>query len=460
MKDVIGVCVLVVVCALDAAAQTAGGIPSATGTESRGFEPLLSNGGFLAPFKYIAPAVNEDQANDVKRSPEQTKIMDFSRTGNYQEAGTQGLELMTKEPVDEALQLVVANSLAWTGRIKEAVSVYQGLSSGSQASPAAVGLANIHRWRGRDDLARPMYQKVLSKEPTNADALEGLQLAERELSPRTILSASASSDSSDLKRRMGSASHRWRDKSGAQILEVETSGFFDWTLTEAEPQRDVTLKFQDLSLALKPSVELSMPSRLNRTLYGSVKVKVWDDQITLGVGRLNWGKTVANPVASRNGLAAGFLSAELRQPFAVGTVVGRLNYYDISDQNMIWTSSLNFDSSWRPLGSHFKPFAGFETREAALNKPTYWSPSQGSGSAYAGLMGEWGDADWNLFASVQLGSPLYGDAGKSWSVSAGGKRWVTSNVALGFSLWSMESWRDNSSYKAQAVGLNLEKIWH
>jgi hypothetical protein len=143
----------------------------------------------------------------------------------------------------------------------------------------------------------------------------------------------------------------------------------------------------------------------------------------------------------------------------MGTLTGRFDYYSISDANTEVTGGLNFNSAWRPLGTHFKPFAGVETRVAQYTTLNYWAPVNGSGTAYAGLTGEWGEADWNVSASAQLGTRLYGDAGNGWSVSAGGKLWLTSDVALNGNLWSMSSFRDNVAYKAQSLNLNLEKIW-
>lgn len=435
---------------------TGGGVP-----DSKAFMSPISGGLVLSPFKYIAPGGPEKAAVDnvPKRSPALQKIVDLNAAGDYQSTGTEGLILMGSEKVDEELQLIVANSLAWTGRVKEAVPVYQGISKGKYANEANVGLANINRWRGRDDLAMTLYQAVLDKDPANADALEGVEMASRELSPRTTVSAGISSDSSELKRRFGTANHRWRDKSGANIFEVEGNGFYDWTPTDAEPQRELTLRYQSLDMPLKPSIELNMPTRLNPSLYGTARVKLLDDQLTVSAGRLNWGKTVANPVASRQGLAANYFGLEAMQSFSMGSLVGRVNYYGVSDTNTILTTGLNFNSAWRPLGSHFKPFAGIETRTAKFNAPTYWSPAQGSGTVYAGLIGEWGEADWNFFASAQLGAPMFGDAGNSWSLSAGGKRWLTNDIAIGANLWSMASWRDNATYRSQAINVNLEKLW-
>ena len=460
MKNIIIIGGAFFVFPLAAWAQTtgfSGGVtPDVRGALAQGNAGLV-----LSPFKYIAPSGAEKVASDnaPKRSAALQRIVDMNAAGDYKSAGTEGLALMSSERVDDELQLIVANSLAWTGRVKEAVPVYQAISKGTFANEANVGLANINRWRGREDLALPLYQGVLDRDPANQDALEGLALASRELSPRTTVSAGVSGDSSDLKRRFGAVNHRWRDKSGANLFEVEGNGFYDWTPTDGEPQRELTLRYQSLDLPLKPSLELNMPTRLNPSLYGVARIKLLDDQVTLSAGRLNWGKAVANPVAARQGLVANHLGVEASESFSMGSLVGRVNYYGISDTNTVFTAGLNFNSAWRPLGSHFKPFAGLESRSAKFNAPTYWSPVDGSGTVFAGLLGEWGDSDWNFFASAQLGAPLYGDAGNSWSVSAGGKRWLTNDIALGLNLWSMTSWRDSSAYRSKSLNVNLEKLW-
>ena len=100
-----------------------------------------------------------------------------------------------------------------------------------------------------------------------------------------------------------------------------------------------------------------------------------------------------------------------------------------------------------------------QTRDAKFSSPSYWSPEQGSGTLYAGLLGEWGSADWNFYASAQSGTGLYGDAGTSWSVSGGGKRWLSNDIALSMNFWSMASWRDNAAYRAQSATVSLEKLW-
>lgn len=417
----------------------------------------------IAPFKYIPPsgAVSTAQpdAPKIKRTLEQQRIIDLNAAGDYRTVGTEGLALMAREKQDEELQLIVANSLAWTGRNKDAVPTYEGLMKGKYANEANVGLANLQRWSGRDDLAAPRYLAVLEAAPTNADALEGLALTAREMAPRTTFSLGASSDSSDIQRRSNKINHRWRDKSGSTIMEIEASAVKDWLPTIESRQQEVTLRYEDLATGLKPSFELSTPTGANRSLYGSARIKLADDAISLTAGRVNWGQMATNPNALAQGLAATHLGMTAVQGFSFGTLRGVVDFYDISDNNQIISSSVNLASSWRPLGNTYKPFVGIQTRGARSSSPNYWSPEIGSGTLYAGLLGEWGSADWSFYASAQKGFRLYGDAGQSWAVSGGGKRWLSNDLALSMTFWAMESVRDNAGYEAQSATISLEKLW-
>lgn len=415
----------------------------------------------LAPFKYIPPSSNTDssKADLPKLNPNQQRIADLYAAGNYQAVGTAGLALMAQEDADEGLRLMMANSLAWTGRLKEAAPVYQGLAKGRYADAANVGLGNLQRWRGQDHLAAPLYRAVLARDPNNTDALDGLMLTGRELSPRTTLSFGGSSDSSDEQRRFATINHRWRDASGSQIFEVETSRVRDELPGIEATQQDVSVRYQDLDMPFKPKFEMSMPTNQNQTLFANVGLNFEAYNTSVQLGRVNWGRMAVNPNALANGLTATHVGVGAWRDFSMGRLSGRLAQYRISDDNALLISGLNLDSAWRPFGKVFKPYLGIETRDAQFNSLRYWSPAEGSGTAYAGLKAEWGDTDWNINSSAQLSRRLYGDAGNGWSVSAGGKRWISTDVAISLSLWAMASQRNNSAYRARSLIVNLEKLW-
>jgi hypothetical protein len=286
-----------------------------------------------------------------------------------------------------------------------------------------------------------------------------MEMASRELSPRTMLSFGGGKDSSDEQRRSGTLNHRWRDSSRTQIMEVETSTVRDALPGVETRQGDATFRYQNLGMELKPSLELSTLTTGDRAYYGSARIKLFDDQVTLDGGRVNWGRMASNPNALASRLSAAHAGINATLNYSIGSIFGRADYYSISDGNTIMTSSLNLVSAWRPLGSHFKPYTGFDTRGAKYASPNYWSPTQGSGTIYAGLLGEWGEAGWNLYGAGQVGGRMFGDAGTSWSVSGGGKTWVTNDIALSMNLWAMSSWRDNAAYQAKSATVNLEKLW-
>ena len=387
------------------------------------------------------------------------KIRELNAAGDYTGVGTAGLALLAKGKTDESLQLIIANSLAWTGRTKEAAPAFRGLLKGKYAIDAKVGLANVERWQGRDDKAMPLYQEVVAADPTNAGALEGLELATREMVPRTSLIFGRSLDTSNMERGSATVNHRWRDRSGSNVIEVETDLVRDELPPAQASQQDVTFRYKALALALKPSLELSMPTKGSRTLYGKAHLTFDEYRANLDVGRVNWGKLAINPNALASQLAADTVGADITQETRLGDVTGRVDYFDISDGNKLVTSSLRLASNWRPLGSKVKPFAGLETRDVSFQSPSYWSPKEGFGSAYGGLIAEWGQANWNWFVTGQVGFPLYGESGTSWSMSAGGTRWLNNEYALGVRLWGMESRRDNSKYGAQAITIQLDKLW-
>jgi hypothetical protein len=291
-------------------------------------------------------------------------------------------------------------------------------------------------------------------------------MASRELKPSTTISFGGSRDSSEIRVQLATINHRWRDTSGSRIMEIEATAVRDTLPTIQTKQPDATFRYQALDLALKPSFEISSASKIGLTgsnganLFASGRINLFDDQLSLEAGRINWGRISTNPNALAANLAAWNAGLIWNQDLPFGKLTARGNYYTISDGNRIVTSSVNLKSSWRPFGSHFTPFAGFETRDARFNSLNYWSPSQGYGAAYAGILAEWAGPEWNFYTSVQAGAPLYGDAGNSWNLQIGGKRWVSSDVAIGFNAGALSSRRDSVAYKSKSAIVSVEKLWN
>ncbi len=413
----------------------------------------------IAPFQYVqgerwqAP----NPGDVIERTGVAKQIEHLFSEGKYEQAGTEGLALITKEKTDEQLQIMIANSLAWTGRTKEAGQLYRVLQNGKYKLEAKLGLANLYRWEGRDHLAHPLYKEILAAQPTNTDAIEGMALSMRELRPKTTITIGASNDSSDVKTRDWRLSHRWHDESLNNVWEVETSGLSSSNLAFKLKRQDAKIKFSALETFLKPSFEFGSDGK---NMYYNLRVEVPKFPIQVEYGRVNWGALSNNPSSLFSEQSATRLKVSGATELKFGKIDGQLSVYKVSDGNQIVTSNFNFTPAWRPLGVHLKPLLGFETRSTSFATLKYWSPATGYGSAFAGVMGEWDSRNWNVYASAQVGTRLYGEAGSSWSVSTGGKYWITEDWSLSLRFWAMASQRDYLRYKARSVFFTVEKLWN
>lgn len=399
-------------------------------------------------------------------APTQT-LNELYGKGEYGAVGTQGLALLQADQaqVNDDLRLKIANSLAWSDRLAQAVSQYEVLvrdaSAPASAQAARTPLANAYRWQGRPDLAVPLYEEALQREANHADAQEGLAYAQRELRPRTTLKIGTSSDSGDLSIRSASIAHRWRDASRTQIYEVET----DWRSYDQAPNgphphhAGVGLRYEHTALPFQPRLSLSTQGRPQRGAFGAVKVKLGDWPVHAEIAREPMGVTGSSARALSADITANRFGLETQFGGAWGSFSGRLNRYTLSDRNTLTTSTLQYNPNWRPFGPALKPYVGVETRQAKFNTPNYWSPADGFGSLGVGITAEWVQQDWFFYTIAQVGTRLYGEAGSSWSASIGGQRWLSKDIAVTGNLWAMSSIRDQSRYKAHSLTLKLDKLW-
>jgi tetratricopeptide (TPR) repeat protein len=412
----------------------------------------------VAPFQYVpSPRWKEPDASEtINRSPAQKNVAELFKQAKYSEVAAEGMQLLTKEKVDDPLQLMIANSLAWTGKTKEAGQLYRVLLTSKYKAEATLGLANLHRWQGRDHLALPMYKEILSSEPDNKDAIEGLRLSNRETRPRTTVTMGGLQDSSNVNVRSMKLNHRWADETLANVWEVETA-----TVQSRDPflgvtRPSATVRYKAQETPFKPRLEMGSDGK---NLYGNVGISLGSLPVLIDIGRVNWGEISNNPKGLNAQLAATRISVQTNAALDIGNLFARAEVNNISDGNRISATAIRFTPAWRPFGNNFKPLLGIETRNSKLSKLEYWSPAEGYGSALMGMTAEWQETDWNFFASAQVGTRLYGEAGTSWSLSSGGKLWLNKDWAVGVRLWSMASQRNLQRYRSQSAHLTVEKLW-
>jgi tetratricopeptide (TPR) repeat protein len=396
------------------------------------------------------------------KSPALAQIEALFEKGDYDAVGREGLAVLAQDKNNHELRLKVANSLSWTGFLQEAVVQYQLLLTSPVAQDARIGLANSYRWLGQNADALPLYKEVLATAPQNQGALEGVRLAQRELAPRTVVELGTAVDSTTARRRSLFANHTWRNESGKRLYEVEVGAVNDRILEEQQNERDVTLRFQAQDILFQPKFELSAQGNPQRQYFGSLRLQFGSPQNTLEIGRVNWAKLALNARAFQADLTADHIGVSYGLRTALGELSARFDYFSISDDNEVTNGGLRFVPSWRPLGNNVRFFTGIDMRTArrpAINS-SYYAPVEGLGSGFFGVQADFGGPDWSLFGSAQVGARIYGEASNSFSYSVGGKRWLSSDLALGFNLFRLSSSRDNSGYRAKALNVNVEKLWN
>jgi tetratricopeptide (TPR) repeat protein len=412
----------------------------------------------LTPFQYIPGAKwkEPDPSKVIKRTGQALALETLYKQNRYSQVAAEGIVFLQTEKADDELKLFIANSLAWNNRLKDAVAIYESILKSDFASEANLGLANIYRWQGQEHLAIPIYKSLLKSTPDNDDVKEGLRLALREIKPRAVITVGGSKDSSDITVHSVTLSAKWRDESHSSVWEIETDNYrLNGQVIHASGT-DLTLRYKMLATAFKPQFELGVGQG---QIFGKASLQLENIPLKIEAGRVNWGRLSANPAALAAGLTALTLGAQLNLPTQYGQVEASMLLAKVSDGNSVHSANFRFTPAWQPLSSHFKLFSGIESRRANFATINYWSPTEGYGSAYLGLRGEWGAADWDVNASAQIGIPIFGEAGKSASGALTAKRWINDELSVGLKLWAMSSVRDYQRYRAKSLYLSVEKLW-
>ena len=432
---------------LAADAPTGNGNPQVDSLVAPANDPDLQ----LRPYLYVPGQVAEQQP---ERPPAQQRLIELNLNGEYARLGREGLALMKKEKLDDELKFIVANGLAWSGRLHAAERIYQDLLGGDQALNARVALANIQRWQGKDYLAASMYKEVLASNPDHAEAREGLALTQDSWRPRLRVANTGTIDSYDVRTQTLSANYRWPSKGGARVTEVELAGIAQRMPGLHSGEYVVSARHQADDLPMKPIVQVA----LGKKLYGDVSVQPTRLPIRVHSGKVDWGVYSLNPGALKKALHARNTGISGNFNGRLGRASLRLDDYKVSDGNSVQTGMFRYNPPIR-IGKHLRPVLGIENRQTKFNSPDYWSPAGGYTSGIAGIEGEWSGPRWNAAAELQKGWRIHGEAGGSWGAAVSGSYKLDDKWSVGGNAFALGSRRDGKGYRAQSVTLFVERRW-
>lgn len=437
-----------VAASLAADAPVAGGNPQVDSLVAHASDPALQ----LRPYEYLpSPPAEAEPA----RPPAEQRLLDLNNSGEYARLGREGLALMKKEKLDDKLRFIIANALAWSGRLNAAERVYRDLLDTDQAANARVALANIQRWQGKDYLAVPMYKEVLASDPGNTQALEGLALTQDGERPRLRLSSTGTTDSYDVRTQSVAANYRWSTHGGARVSEFELGGMAARIPTVSSGEVQMTLRHRAHDLPMDPAVEVSF----GKQLYGSASVQPTRLPVRLHAGKVNWGQISLNPRGMDKALHANNMGLTANLSGRAGRASIAADSYRVSDGNSVQTAMLRYSPAVKLFTPRLRPVLGVEYRKARFDTPDYWSPAQGYGVAFAGVEGEWSTERSSTTAALQRGWRIHGEAGPAWSASLSHTYKVNDDWSVGGSAWLIENKRDGGRYNASAMTVFVERRW-
>jgi tetratricopeptide (TPR) repeat protein len=422
-----------------------------------------------APTAVVKPSVAQPTPEQNAIAPE---IAQLYEVGRYFDSAKAGAKRLVVEPNNIDLRLLVANSLSWSGRLDAAIEQYERLIKTRLESAAKIGIANIYRWRGKPELAEPLFDQVLAREPNNPDALEGKKLADRQMRLSILKGLTFTRDSSGLMRIDSTTSFgkvnqdrtlRWR-AGYALARDKDVSG--------KERYAELSGMIKALNAPLTPTASAWIVRDHSKVrVFGLVQADLIEDTLGVHFGRVNWGRQSFNSAAAASLLSAKRLGAYLNVSTPLGESRSKFDSYRISgtssaaplltvqpNDNFVWDAETQLTPAWQPLPSGFIWYAGVSAKAADRTDSRYWSPSSTYVLGILGLKKAWYFDKGDVGFSVQRGFKISDEARNNLSISANAKYWLSDVTALGFELSASNSPRP-SDYRQRYLNLQLERLW-
>jgi tetratricopeptide (TPR) repeat protein len=380
-------------------------------------------------------------------------------SGAYSQVAKLGAALLVQQPTNTALRLMVANSLAWSGRTDAAFDQYEKLLTSPLAAAAQVGQANLLRWRGQPEQAEVLYDKVLKQDPANVDAKEGKRLGDRQLRGQWLKTYGFGKDSSNFRRLEGAATYKSVTQDRALRWNLGYVLGRDIGAPEPNKYAEINGSAKWLNLPLAPKIDLSVADGFNKTrLYGLVTVEPFDGALSLRAGYINWGRRAFNTAAQAAHLAAKQIGSSAQWQSGFGELRLRGDYYLVADNNRVWDAEAVLTPAWQPLPADFRWYTGLYNKKAKRADSRYWTPVGAYTLGLLGIKKAWYFEQGDLSVGLQGGFKLSDEAKNNIGLSASGKYWVNDGTALGFELWSSNSPRQ-TDYKQHFFNFNLQRLW-
>jgi Tetratricopeptide repeat len=379
--------------------------------------------------------------------------------GQHSQASRLGAKALVSDPSNQALRLMVAQSLAKSGRTEAAADQYEKLVNGPYQTAARLGLAEIYRRNGHPELAEAIYEQVLAKDPNNKEAGAGLKASKKALSATIDKTVYFGKDNLGFKRFESATRFSKYSEDRSIRWGVGYSLGKDSNAPSADKYASVHSFVQALQWPLTPRLDAHIADGFNKTrLYALVTADLIPNQVSLKFGLVNWGRQSFNASAQSAGLFARHVGMTANFSTELGDFRSHADVFNVSDGNFVWDAQLQFTPVIQPLPFGVQWYAGLSAKRADQFNARYWSPVQTYGLALVGLKKHWVFERGDFGLGLQSGVAITNQARNNFAVIASGKYWISEDMALSLDFNSLKSPRP-SDYRQHLLTVNLQRLW-
>jgi tetratricopeptide (TPR) repeat protein len=403
------------------------------------------------------PAPGTAGLSSPEQMPEELRdLMQAYWDGDYARVAEQGPNVLQRHP-DADLRLAVANSLAWTGRPRDAIELYRALLETELRTEALIGIVSSYRWLGEPSAAVPYMEQAVRERPDRVAVQEAQRLLAQDMRARTRVAGRLAGDSTDARQQTGSVHHRFWAQSGRTLVELGLAARNNERDPVREQRHTLSVNLQRPSTWGAPEVQLDYRSGPRARLLPDLRLQLGAAPITLSLGTLDWG--VTDPLADRDGMYAHRAGLQAELPVAVGSVEITFSQYRISDRNRISEGELAFTPQWQPLGEALSVFASLYGRDARRDDPRYWTPADGYYTLGPGVRISHGGDAWHFYAVARAGFALSSASSTSVGGGGGARYRLSKDVSVGADTYVNRSTRDEVRYRGRSGTIFVELLW-
>jgi len=390
------------------------------------------------------------------------KILTDYQNQQYKSVIDNGLVYLKKRPDDHEIRSALANSLSWSGSLKNAVKHYQTLLTSSYANEAKLGLAHSHSWSEHYLTSNHWFQEILTQYPYHRQARQGLLLTQILMRPRSKFLSHQQYDSDKVTREGIELIHQLQLNEHNQLSLLARNQFTSHDHLRIRSAM-VELSWKNLDWLFRPKLQISIQETPHQRLFGDLTIRLAMLPIDLRTGHNNWGERAFTPIALQKGLTADYLGINLNLQKRMFGFTTNITHYEISDNNQVTEIDARIKLKLATISENFLFSIGTYQYQSRKIRAEYWTPEVNHSVVDLGV--EWARymARWSMRLTLFLGQKTSGSRAYTGKANAMIKRKIDKlwafTIELSNSQTEPQPKSSGSAYRWSQFTFQLEKLW-